>query len=199
VRAALQQLSILGLVETRQGGGTFARRFSFASNFGDLHPPLQVRRFQDLVTIIEYRKIIEAGAAALAARTVTAEDIAAMEDLYQTMENVFDDLDAFGQADIAFHARIAAVTRNPIVIKVGEMLTDIIVTNMSDVLKLLGPDGSHRHHRAILDAFIAGDAEAARAAMVEHIDSILDHIRTYEDSALLPALDGEGHAVGAAA
>ncbi len=59
IRAALQQLEIMGLVETKHGGGTFVKNFSAIKNVDALHPLLQIQQHQDLITVMEYRKIIE--------------------------------------------------------------------------------------------------------------------------------------------
>jgi len=192
VRTALQQLSILGMIETRQGGGSFAKRFSLVDRVNKMHPVLNEAAYNDLITVLEYRKIIETGAAALAASRVTKEDIAAMEALYQTMEGSFDNLDVFGEADIAFHAKIANITRNPIVIRVGELLTDIIITSMADVIKLLGPAGSHRHHRVILDSLVSRDENRAREAMAAHIDAIIKHVKRSATSVQAGTRSGAG-------
>jgi GntR family transcriptional repressor for pyruvate dehydrogenase complex len=66
IRAALQQLEILGLVETKQGGGTFVKNFSVSRNVDTLHPLIQIQQNQDLVTVMEYRKIVEKGTIGLA-------------------------------------------------------------------------------------------------------------------------------------
>ncbi len=57
VRAALQQLGILGLVETKHGGGTFVRDFSTIDAVDALHPLMQINKNQDLITVLIYRKI----------------------------------------------------------------------------------------------------------------------------------------------
>jgi GntR family transcriptional repressor for pyruvate dehydrogenase complex len=47
VRAAIQQLEILGLVETKHGGGTYVRDFSTADLMDAFHPRMQIQRHQD--------------------------------------------------------------------------------------------------------------------------------------------------------
>lgn len=61
VRAAIQQLEILGLIETQHGGGNFVRDFSTINALDTLHPLIQISENQDIITVLEYRKIIEKG------------------------------------------------------------------------------------------------------------------------------------------
>jgi GntR family transcriptional repressor for pyruvate dehydrogenase complex len=54
VRAAVQQLEILGLLEICHGGGTFVRDFSSIDAAGAFHPLIQINKNQDIITVLEY-------------------------------------------------------------------------------------------------------------------------------------------------
>jgi GntR family transcriptional repressor for pyruvate dehydrogenase complex len=180
IRAALQQLEILGLVETKHGGGTFVRNFSTINRVDTLHPLIQLRKNQDLITILEYRKIIEKGTAGMAQERITPGDIVSLEENYARMVDATEDLQAFSEADLAFHYRIAEITRNSIIIKVYSLINDILSVAMTDIIRLLGSRDGLTYHRALIDALKAGDKAKTEAIMEEHIEVTIQRIRESE-------------------
>ncbi|GHT78198.1 GntR family transcriptional regulator [Spirochaetia bacterium] len=181
VRAAIQQLEFLGLVETKHGGGTFVKKFLFAERVDTFHPLLQIQKNQDLVTILEYRKIIEKGTIGLAQKKITAGDIQSLETIYKTMVDAVEDVEAYTEADLVFHHRIAEISRNPIVLRVYELISEILSVAMEDVIRLIGPRGSLKYHRVIIDALEQGDKAKCEAVMEEHIEAIIQDIKRSEE------------------
>ncbi|AEF85644.1 putative GntR domain protein [Treponema primitia ZAS-2] len=187
VRGALQQLEILGLVETKQGGGTFVKNFSSIEGVDTFHPVMQIQRNQDLITILEYRKIIEKGSAGMAQERVTPEDIASLEGIYQIMMDTVEDLKTFSEADLAFHYRIAEITRNPIIIKVYGLITEMLSVAMEDIVRQLGRRDGLTYHRALIDALKKGDKAKTESIMEEHIEVTIKRIQEsdeFEEDAL---------------
>ena len=140
VRAAIQQLEILGLVETKHGGGTFVKDFSSISAMNAFHPIMQINKNQDVITVLEYRKIIEKGTIGLAVPKLTEKDIEFLEETYETMKGCTDDAEKHAKADHLFHYRIAQIARNPIIMKVYDIIDQILATAMVDIVKLLGSE-----------------------------------------------------------
>jgi GntR family transcriptional repressor for pyruvate dehydrogenase complex len=194
VRAALQQLEILGLVETKHGGGTFVRNFSSIERVDTLHPLIQIQKNQDLITILEYRKIIEKGTAGMAQERVTPEDIASLEEIYARMVGTVEDLKAFSEEDLAFHYRLAEITRNPIIIKVYSLINDILSAAMTDIVRLLGRRDGLTYHRALIDALKAGDKAKTEAIMDEHIDVTIRRIQESDGFDETALWDGKNQA-----
>ncbi|MDR1903631.1 MAG: FadR family transcriptional regulator [Treponema sp.] len=181
VRAAIQQLEILGLVETKHGDGTFVKNFSSIEKLDTFHPLMQVEKKQDLITVLEYRKIIEKGTMGLAQEKASAEDISFLEETYRTMVNAKKDMAAYTCADLAFHYRLAEITRNPIIIKVYEILNDILSTAMTDIVNLLGRDLGLIYHRKLIDSLKKGDKDKSEALMEEHIEMTIQAIKKRGD------------------
>jgi GntR family transcriptional repressor for pyruvate dehydrogenase complex len=176
VRAAIQQLEILGLVETKQGGGTFVKTSSPADQVDAFHPLMRIRKNQDLIAVLEYRKIVEKGAVGLAQDKIGPGDIESLEELYQGMVDSKDDLKAFIEADLAFHFRIAEICRNSIIIKVYGLINEILSVAMVDIVHILGRRGGLKYHRAIIDALKLGDKARSEALMEEHIEVTIQEI-----------------------
>ncbi|MDR3342802.1 MAG: FadR family transcriptional regulator [Treponema sp.] len=178
IRAALQQLEILGLVETKQGGGTFVRNFSSIQNVDTLHPLIQIQKNQDLITVMEYRKIIEKGTIGLAVEKITPGDISFLEETYATMVKDSSDLDDYTKADLAFHCRLAQVTQNSMIIKVHELISEILNTAMWDLIhRIVGKKNGPIYHRKIIDALKRKDKAECERLMEKHIEKNLHAIR----------------------
>jgi GntR family transcriptional repressor for pyruvate dehydrogenase complex len=177
IRGAIQQLEILGLVETKHGGGTFVKEFSLAESVDSLHPLMRIQKNQDLITILEYRKIIEKGIIGLAVEKITPGDIAFLENTYTTMVNDVYAGAEYTEADLAFHNRLAQITGNSIIIKVHEFIAGILSTAMKDIVHLLGRSIGLAYHRKIIDALKKGNKKTCETLMEEHIEETIRAIR----------------------
>jgi GntR family transcriptional regulator, transcriptional repressor for pyruvate dehydrogenase complex len=168
VREALKSLSLLGLVEIRQGSGTYLkatdsqllpRVLDWGLLLGDNHLP-------ELVEVDGY---LEPAIARLAARRRTPEDITELQTLLDAVEEPGDEL-AMVRTVVEFHVRLATAARN-------EVLKNLVV-NMQGLLEAwtgrVVSDGNGQYpgqaeHRAVLRAVKRGDADAAYEAMRVHI------------------------------
>jgi GntR family transcriptional repressor for pyruvate dehydrogenase complex len=177
VRGAVQQLEILGLVETRQGGGTFVRDFSSIEKVDTFHPLFQIQKNQDLITVLEYRKIIEKGAVGIALEHIGPEDMSFLEGTYKTMSKDTGASTAYIEADLAFHYRLAQSAGNPIIIKVYDLLNEILSTAMTDIVRLLGRKIGLTYHRKIIDALKRGDKGECESLMEEHLEATIRAVR----------------------
>lgn len=178
VRAAIQQLEILGLLETRHGGGSYVRTPSSISALDNLHPSMTIGKGKDLIMVQEYRQIIEKGAIGIAAGRRTQADLEYLEGTYARMVEAYDARDriAFSQADHDFHHRLALITRNPIVIKVYALLDDILSETTTDIVAMIGYEIGLRYHRKIIDALRTGDPQECESAMSAHIGETISAI-----------------------
>ena len=176
VRAAIQQLEILGLVETKHGGGTYVKDFSTIDRVHTLHPLMQIHRNQDVITVLEYRKVIEKGAIVLAASKAGPKDIKLLEENYASMLSFTDEPERFAKADLLFHYLIAQASRNPILIKVYEIINEILAVAMVDIVRMLGCEQGIKYHRLLIDALQKGDKAECEALMDEHIEKTIQSI-----------------------
>ena len=174
VRAAIQQLEILGLVETKHGGGTFVKDFSAIDSMDALHPFVQLNRNQDVITVLEYRKVIEKGAIGLAASKITKEDLAFLEKTLASMKANKKDPEKIAEADLAFHYRIAEIARNPILSKVYALINEILSSAMFEIVTTLGMDLGLQYHKKLIDALKSGDKTLCEEVMAEHIDKTIE-------------------------
>jgi DNA-binding FadR family transcriptional regulator len=170
IREGIQHLVSLGILETRHGEGTFVRELEGGQVHFSSLIPLLVLDDIDILQVLEYRRIVEKGAAALAAERATDQDLAEMEAVYGQMVRSQDNVAEFAHADLEFHLVLAKATGNPVIIKVNNVLRTILEISMDNIVTTLKMvDGLH-YHRLIIDAISAHDAEAAENIMQEHVD-----------------------------
>ncbi|WP_027093751.1 FadR/GntR family transcriptional regulator [Cohnella thermotolerans] len=181
VREALSALKAMGMLDIRQGGGTFVKAVrpnAEPKHPSMLHPEAWADRALSLRHVLEVRRLLETGCAALAAANRTQDDVDQLSAILDGMEARLDD-EAFNeQADVRFHARIAAATGNPLLIQLMESLAHRLHDSMRDTRALwfyAERSTAKRlleEHRAIFEAIAEGDAKQAEARMARHIAKV---------------------------
>lgn len=168
VREAIRELAERGLVEIQPGRGTFVTRPSPAS----LAPGLGLWARRSGVTprqIIDARIMIESDSAAKAARHGSTAKHALMAAILERLDGSASPVVA-ARLDVAFHLCVARLSANP----VSELLLTSLTPLTADLVavSMNVPDvvtERAQQHQAILSAIVAGDPEAARAAMTQHL------------------------------
>jgi len=176
VREALSALKAMGLIDIRQGGGTFVKDPPAAPPHpSHLHPDSWIERSENLRHLLEVRRLLETGSAALAARQRTEDDLRALSETLSGMRNNLHD-EAYGeQADVRFHLQIAAATHNPVLIELMQSLSRKLHDSMRDMRALWfyaersSAERLLKEHTAIYEAVAARDGEKAAARMEAHI------------------------------
>jgi GntR family transcriptional repressor for pyruvate dehydrogenase complex len=137
---------------------------------------MQIQRHQDIITILEYRKIVEKGTIALAVLRITTQDLEYLEETYATMKACTAEPEKHAKADHLFHYRLAQIAHNPIILKVYAIIDEIMSRAMVDIVKLLGCEIGLRYHRKLIDALKSGDASACEALMAAHIEETIQAV-----------------------
>lgn len=180
VREALKRLQAQNVVQIRRGLGTYVNPAAqwtdleailrYASAAGD-SPDVSLR-------LLEIRRMVETGAAELAALHATDEDLARMEEAITALQAAHEakDLDAVTATDIAFHEAIFRASANPFL--------PVILGPLSQLLHTMRRETSSfhevqqhaiEHHLLVLAAIRTRNPEEARRAMQAHIN------QTYAD------------------
>ncbi|MET9548090.1 FadR/GntR family transcriptional regulator [Streptomyces sp. NPDC006627] len=160
VREAVRALAHNGLLDIRQGSGTFVVATSELA--GVMH-----RRFADADPrhIAELRSTLESSAAKLAAERRTERDLKQLDGLLARREQAWaaGDAEAFVTADATLHMAVVAASHNDVMTALyadlGEVLRDWL---REDIGKDLSPE-AHMDHARLVEAIRARDTEAAAA------------------------------------
>ena len=177
VREAVRALVHAGLLETRQGSGTYVRSVTAGVGW---EPRL---RRAAVLEVYEVREALEVQAARLAASRRTRADITALYARLAERERArARGLDAdFVEVDLAYHRAVVAVAHNPLLTEMFDsfaaVLREALIAVSSD--RGLGDlSGEEAAHGQLAAAIEAGDAAAAERAAHDHIDPTAAALRS---------------------
>lgn len=172
IRDAVRRLQAMGLVEPRQGHGTVICEVSDHSIISPLSSVL-VRKWKLVAELLDVRKIIEPGIAARAAGNASPEHISAMEEILQRQGGKLSRGESAIAEDSEFHYCLALAADNSVVLRVLDVLMDLLQKSREQSLQLKGrPARSLAGHRRIVAAIKRKDAAGAEAAMRKHLEEI---------------------------
>lgn len=177
IREAVKQLAAMGLIETRQGEGSFLRQISVGNCAQSALFPMFVMDPPSLLEIIEFRDITEPGAIALAAGRITPEELKELEQYVTDMQNKDIDIREFIDDDLKFHIAISKASHNSFIIKMNDFMFDMLREGMETIVSKLGRSDGIYYHTAILAALKNGSKETAVAIMKEHIERTSQRIK----------------------
>lgn len=170
VREANKSLSLLGLLEIRQGDGTYLRKSG-----SNLLPRVidwgLLLEDPYVVDLMEARKYIEIVAAGLAAENRDEKDIEDLRAIIATMADSANDLDRYVDADADFHLHVAEAAGNTVFHNLLTNFRSLLRVWSKKILEAAGEtESSLAMHTPILEAIERRDSEAASQAMVAHME-----------------------------
>jgi len=182
IRSALSNLKALNLIDTRLGAGSYVKHLDSGTRINDLIPAAYLG--DDMKGVLEFRMEVESGTCALAAQKATKSDVERLRYFLAKMETLQDNLDALCMVDLEFHYEIAKISRNSLIIKTYEVISDIYAHHMKRMVGAMGGDLGMYYHLEIVNAIEARNVDAARAMMHEHIYKNLEFLHTMEQKNL---------------
>lgn len=195
VREALIALEVIGLVDVRVGNGVIVRQQPGAPSQEPVMSQAGRNQWTDVddelnieldftaelppFSLLQTRRLIEPETAALAARNANDEELAAIRQAYE--QNCRDNRQgsATHPGDRLFHIRIAQASGNPAyAFIIAHLLGHRYGTMFRSLQQHYTPqDMPHRsesEHLEILTALEARDSRAAKKAMKEHLDAVIN-------------------------
>jgi GntR family transcriptional regulator, transcriptional repressor for pyruvate dehydrogenase complex len=189
VREAVRVLAHSGLLEVRQGSGTYVRA---ASSSGDLVERLRNARVRE---VYQVRRALEVEVARAAAIARNEEDLATIR---ATLDRLHHNLnkgarEAFLEADMEMYAALAASTKNTVLIDFCRSFAQALKGALTQVMVFPGVMKScvARHER-VYQALVDGDpklAQVATAQFLERVSSLIDDLLG-NDSRISDPADG---------
>jgi GntR family transcriptional regulator, transcriptional repressor for pyruvate dehydrogenase complex len=172
LREALRALAILGVVDSRHGGGAYVTNLEARTLLAPLDFFLALSE-TNLTDTFDSRRLVELEIVRRAAVKATAEDIEDLSGMLVAHEKVLSDPVAFRMLDSRFHARLSAIAGNAILERIAyglyNMGLDIrrrATQDLSLIRRSLG------EHTTIVRSIEAHDPTKAVAAMSLHLDHI---------------------------
>ncbi|WP_306231554.1 FadR/GntR family transcriptional regulator [Agrococcus beijingensis] len=177
VREALSALHAIGAVELTNGRNAVVRRLDDHLISLFLTRALQATD-EPLVALMEVRAPLEIQAARLAAERADPASAQALVDEVRRMATIASDGDAYAQADLDLHRRIAELTGNPALVWFTGAVRDRVFHAMVQIRAHRERHGmvgfEQAEHMAIAGAIASGNAMAAEIAMREHMGAVID-------------------------
>ncbi|GAA1504459.1 DNA-binding FadR family transcriptional regulator [Agromyces terreus] len=175
LREGVRALVILGILETRQGDGTYVTSLDAARLFEPLGMLAELQSPENSVHLLGVRRVLEPEAAAHAALRIGDEELEEAGRILDRGEALLadDEIDLEGTIDVdtEFHRLIATASGNPAFAAIIDAL--VSRTARARMWRAIHQhDAVHatqREHRAILDALAAHDPDRARIRMQVHV------------------------------
>jgi len=167
VREAVRALAHAGLLDTRQGEGTFV----VASDAATVALARKVST-ADMQDVLEVRRALDLTAASLAAVRRTEENLNELRTAFEKRGDVARSGDAalFASADLEFHQAIASASHNVLLIDLYVALLDVIADTLESEQCLASFRSGDITHRALLTSIVNADAAAASLAAAAILD-----------------------------
>lgn len=173
LREAIRALIALNILESRHGEGTFVSSLDPELLAEPIDFVLQVDD-GGIGALFEARNVLEAGIAALAAERASDLELAELEDFATRGRAKIEDPEAFIEHDVEFHDRIRRAARSPVLASMlGSISTLSLETRRRTARSQPVRARALADHVRMVKTLKARDPEAARRAMIAH----LDHVR----------------------
>jgi GntR family transcriptional repressor for pyruvate dehydrogenase complex len=180
VRQALFTLQQQGLVEITSGAR--ARVTAPSGKFLTGQMASLIRRLtstgQGQEHMEQARLLLEAGVAWQAARVATDEDIRRLKTALDANAAAIGNTGAFIRTDVAFHAELATITRNPVFTSIYDALVGWLIDQRTTTIHMPDADRlSVRDHTSVYEAVAARDPMRAFLEMSSHLRLISELYR----------------------
>jgi GntR family transcriptional repressor for pyruvate dehydrogenase complex len=182
LREGVRALSMMGVLETRQGDGTYVTKLDPSMLLAPIGFVVDLQDGSGTHHLHAVRRVLEMEAATLAARQIAPEELEAAAELLRHNEAelrlVEPNHETVIENDIAFHRIIADAADNPVL---AALINALGGRTMRDRLRrsITQPgadDTAHAEHLSILAALAAHDPDRARIRMAVHLFTVEDYL-----------------------
>ncbi|MEL3962516.1 FadR/GntR family transcriptional regulator [Lysinibacillus endophyticus] len=186
VREALASLKAMGLIEIKQGSGTFVKEVSEQILEFPLSTSILAHR-ENVPHLLELRKIIEVGTVVSAARNRTQEDIERLKEILEKMKTVQGDEELGEKVDFEFHMAIAASSHNPLIPNLLDQVSGLTIDLMRETRRIwlyskqTTAEQLYDEHMQIFLAIKQQNPELAELAMYTHLSNVEKILMKYFD------------------
>lgn len=179
LREAVRALSLVRILDVRQGDGTYVSSLAADSLLEALNFIVEFHRDASVLELLEVRRILEPAASARAAVLISAPSIDHLAEILDRA-NADSPVEDLVKADVEFHRAIAGAAGNSVLASLIESLS--APTQRARVWRGMTQEGALQRtldeHRAIFDAIARHDAEMARTWATVHVAGVEEWLRS---------------------
>ena len=182
IREALRSMELMGIIDSRVGGGTFIREMTL-ENLMDPFAGILSKNERLIIELIEVRMLLEVEIAKLAARKNDEKSMHLLEKSLVLMEKEVAEGGLGLHGDNAFHQALALAADNLAMTSITRLCGELLNTTRKAALealkdRMLGVE----HHKAIFQAVKAGDEEKAGRLMKHHLEVAYQNLLSQKKS-----------------
>lgn len=174
IREAMQALANMGLVAISHGERAKVLRLTAESILRQVDGVAKIMLSSSTDTLEHLKSariFFERGMAREAAERATDADIARLREILERQRSLLGNSDKFIEADMEFHAAIAAVSANPIYAAVSGAMLGWLKEYHTEMLIWTGKENvTLAEHDKILERLAANDPAGAEREMVKHLE-----------------------------
>jgi GntR family transcriptional repressor for pyruvate dehydrogenase complex len=203
IRMAIQRMVTLGLLESRVGNGTFVKEFDPGALINELFS-ISIRRPEDQIEIMEFRKALETEALRLACRRATEEELGELTNIHHRARAAIKkkDLETYFKEDMQFHIQIFKMSKNSIFTATIHTMEDILFSHFYTIAKDFFqsheiPSDEADSHTVILNALKKNDPQTCITAYTKLTEDLISMYRQIQnrsrclEDVLRPGCDSE--------
>jgi GntR family transcriptional regulator, sialic acid-inducible nan operon repressor len=175
VREAMLSLQRMGLVAVSSGERSRVLTPTAKALVGELSGAARLLLSQDggVAKFQQARALFEVGLARLAAQMATEADLARLRTALAANRESIGDHPQFQRTDVAFHYAIAEIPGNAIFTSLHEAVVAWLTEQRAISGRMAGAgEAAYAAHAGIYEAIAAHDAQAAEAAMEQHLAAV---------------------------
>ena len=171
IREGIKALSILDVIESRRGAGTYIKSLEGLRVGWPASVELRSSDFT-LLDLLEVRKMFEPAAARLAAIRAGESHLRRIASECSQIEDAHD-WETMAKHDLALHNAIIEAAGNPVLVELNNAIARL-QRKSRDVTGASAPnrEAMLSGHRHIVDAILRGEGESAEKAMLEHLHQV---------------------------
>jgi GntR family transcriptional regulator, transcriptional repressor for pyruvate dehydrogenase complex len=178
LREAVRALSLVRILDVRQGDGTYVSDLSAESLVDTLSFIVEFQHDSSVLELLEVRRILEPAASARAAAKITSAELVELQQILETVTTE-SPVAELVQADVEFHRAITAASGNSVLASLIESLSSS--TQRARVWRGITQEGALARtldeHRAIFEAVRTHNVDLAQMWSTIHIAGVEDWLR----------------------
>lgn len=174
VRQAIQKMSALGILEAKQGEGTYVKKIDTGFYLNILIPTVFLGD-ESCISILEFEKSIQVESVKLAGMRASSDEIERLKYYIARMEKETDP-DRFFEHDIEYHKYLSKITHNEMFYKSMCIIKCMLKENLREIVARYGTKESILHHTRIYNDLKTGNISEAAELMDEHMQVVLDRL-----------------------
>ncbi|HEY5588588.1 MAG TPA: FadR/GntR family transcriptional regulator [Candidatus Paceibacterota bacterium] len=176
IRAAIQQLIAINVLESIHGKGTFVTNNDIYRSSNNTNN-ITREDCQDISKVLEFRMIVETDSCYLAAQNATNEVVENLKKYLTLMIENIGKSKEFVKADILFHEEICIASGNHLLEKSLREVFTQTAKNHKQINEILGYKDGVYYHTAILKAIEEKNAKSAKKLMRDHLQNTIARLK----------------------